>query len=95
MYPEIQSFALLAEKKIYIEFSSGDSGTFDMSPYMKSSFFSALHNEEYFRRAHLEFGVITWPNGQDISPATMRLEMVPCKRPKGIELKTAITHATT
>jgi Protein of unknown function (DUF2442) len=92
MYPEIQSFVFLANNFIYVEFSSGESGTFDMSPYMKSSFFSALHNEEYFLRAHLEFGVITWPNGQDISPATMRLEMVPCKRPKGIELKTANMH---
>lgn len=93
MYPEIQSFAFLADNKIYIEFTLGESGIFDMSSYMKSSFFSGLHNEEYFRLAHLEFGVITWPNGQDISPATMRLEMVPCKRPKGIELKTGNVHA--
>jgi hypothetical protein len=26
----------------------------DMAPYMKSSFFSALHHEAYFHRAHLE-----------------------------------------
>jgi hypothetical protein len=93
MYPEIRAFALLADNKIYIEFASGESGTFDMSPYMKSSFFSALHNQECFRRAHLEFGVITWPNGQDMSPATIRLEMIPCKRPQGIELKTTDVHA--
>jgi hypothetical protein len=89
MYPEIRFFALLEDKKIYVEFASGESGTFDMSPYIKSTFFSALNNERYFRCAHLEFGVITWPNSQDISPATMRLEMVPCTRPQGIELKTA------
>ena len=94
MYPEIRSFAIMADNNFYIEFSSGESGLFNMSPYMKSSFFSALHNEEYFRSAHLEFGVITWPNGQDISPATMHLEMVPCERPQGIELKTANVHAT-
>ena len=93
MYPEIRAFAPLAENKIYVEFASGESGMFEMSPYMKSSFFSALHNGDYFRRAHLEFGVITWPNGQDISPATIRLEMIPCKRPQGIELKTANVHA--
>jgi hypothetical protein len=93
MYPEIRSFALLAANKIYVEFTSGESGTFDMSPYIKSSFFSVLSNEEYFRRAHLEFGVITWPNGQDISPATILLEIIPCERPKGIELKTANKYA--
>jgi hypothetical protein len=93
MYPEIRAFALLADNKIYVEFASGESGMFDMSPYMKSSFFSALNNGEYFRRAHLEFGVITWPNGQDISPATIRLEMIHCQRPAGIELKTAPIHA--
>ena len=89
MYPEIQSFAPLAANKIYFEFESGETGIFDMSPYLKSSFFSQLHDEQYFRRARLEFGVITWPNGQDISPATIRLEMTPCERPEGIELKTA------
>jgi len=93
MYPEIRSFALLTGSKIYIEFSSGESGAFDVSSYMESSFFSALKNENYFSRAYLEFGVLTWPNGQDISPATMRLEMVPCGRPEGIELKTANVHA--
>lgn len=77
---------LSLQKNIYTEFSSGESGAFDMTPYMKSIFFSALHNEEYFRRAHLEFGVITWPN--------MRLEMVSCKWPKGIELKTATNIPT-
>lgn len=93
MYPEIWSFALLEDNKIYVEFSSGESGIFDMSPYLKSSFFLELHNKEYFRRAHLEFGVITWPNGQDISPATIRLEIAICERPHGIKLKTASTHA--
>jgi Protein of unknown function (DUF2442) len=93
MYPEIRAFALLTDNKIYVEFVSGESGMFDMAPYMKSSFFSALHNEVYFHQAHLEFGVITWPNGQDISPATIRLEMVPCKLPSGVELKTANVHS--
>jgi len=35
-----------------------------------------------------------WPNGQDISPATIRLEMAPCGRPQGIELKTANAPAS-
>lgn len=93
MYPEIQSFALLEKNKMYVEFASGETGLFDMSPYMKSPFFSALHHEAYFRRAHLEFGVITWSDGQDISPATIRLEMTPCERPVGIDLITAARHA--
>jgi hypothetical protein len=95
MYPEIRSFATLSDNKIYVELVSGETGMFDMSPYMKSWFFSILQKKEYFHRAHLELGVITWPNGQDISPATIRLEMVSCERPKDVELIKANTHVMT
>jgi hypothetical protein len=89
LYPEIRAFSPLPDGNIYVEFVSGESGIFDMNPYMKSSFFSELHDYKYFCSAHLEFGVITWPNGQDISPATIRLEMIPSEKPAGIILRVA------
>jgi hypothetical protein len=89
MYPDVIAFAPLPDGKIYVEFDTRESGVFDMTPYMKSLYFSCLKDVSYFNRAYIEFGVITWPDGQDISPSTIRLEMVRQDRPEGIHLKTA------
>jgi len=86
MYAEIKSFAFLGDKKMYVVFEDGKKGRFDMSKYVVSDYFSALQNETYFRRAFLEYGVITWPNGQDISPDTVAVELVPCDLPEGAQL---------
>jgi hypothetical protein len=86
MYSEIKSFAFVEDKKIYVEFENGKKGLFDMEKYVVSDFFSALDSEAYFRRAFLEYGVITWPDGQDISPETVALELVPFDLPDGVQL---------
>ena len=86
MYSEITSFAFIEDKKMYVEFENGKKGIFDMSKYCVSDFFSALDNEVYFKRAHLEYGVITWPEGQDISPETVEMELIPFNLPEGTQL---------
>jgi hypothetical protein len=89
MYQSVLAFAPLPNGKLYVELDNNECGIFDMNPYMKSDFFSAMKNESYFNRAYIEYGVITWPNGQDISPATIRLEMVKQPCPAGIKLRVA------
>jgi len=64
-----------------------------MTPYMKSAFFSALQNSAYFNSAHLELGVITWPKGQDISPTTIKMEMMPAAKPEHVILRTSNYHS--
>jgi hypothetical protein len=86
MYPEIKSFAFIEDKKVYVEFEDGRNGLFDISKYIVSDFFSALNNEDYFKRAFLQYGVLTWPQGQDVSPETIAEELVPFDAPEGIHL---------
>jgi hypothetical protein len=86
MYPEIKSFAFIEDKKVYVEFEDGRKGLFDMAKYVVSEFFAALNSEAYFKRAFLQYGVVTWPEGQDISPETVAQELVPCERPEGVHL---------
>jgi hypothetical protein len=86
MYCEITAFAFIEGKKLYVEFENSQKGLFDMSKYIVSDFFSALDNDSYFKRAYLHYGVLTWPQGQDISPETVALELIPYELPHDIHL---------
>jgi hypothetical protein len=94
MYNDVVAFAPLSKGKLFVELANGDCGIFDMCSYMESDFFSELKNDTYFNRAYIEYGVITWPHGQDISPATIRLEMVRQPCPHGLALKRVKMEAT-
>ena len=87
MLCNVVAFAPLYDGHLFVELDSGESGVFDMRPYMQSNFFSSLKKPEYFNRAFLEYGVISWPEGQDISPDTIRLEMTLQSCPDGINEK--------
>lgn len=65
----------LEDKKIHVVFSDGVSGIFDMTPYIRSDFFSSLENEEYFKKVRIFFGGIGWPEGQDIGPDTIAADL--------------------
>jgi hypothetical protein len=60
---------------LYIELSDGRCGEFDMTPYMESTFFSALKNDDYFKQVRIFFQGVGWPDGQDIGPDTIAAEL--------------------
>jgi len=61
---------------LFVEMADGRRGEFDVKPYMRSVFFSALMDETYFNQVHLVFRGIGWPNGQDLGPDTIAAELV-------------------
>jgi hypothetical protein len=63
------------DKKIFVTFSDGLSGTFDVSPYIKSDFFMQLNDDTYFKKVGLFFGGISWENGQDLGPDTIAADL--------------------
>ena len=67
----------LSHGLLYVELTDGQSGEFDMTPYMESAFFSALKNDDYFKQVKLFFQGIGWPDGQDIGPDTIAAGLKP------------------
>lgn len=59
--------------RLHVTFMDGSTGWVDLSHWLFSrridgSVFEALRDEDSFRLATVELGVITWPNGADLSP---------------------------
>jgi hypothetical protein len=71
----VLSVQALNECRLMVRMADGQSGVFDMRPYMGSPFFRELEDEAYFRRVGLFFDGIGWPNGQDIGPDTIAAEL--------------------
>jgi hypothetical protein len=58
----------------------GTEGEVDMEAFLRSkevlgTVFEPLRNPVLFAKAHLELGVVTWPNGTDLAPDAMHEEI--------------------
>jgi hypothetical protein len=55
--------------RLYVEFSDGVQGEYDMTTRLCGPVFEPLRDPAYFARVELsEWGAPTWPNGTDIAP---------------------------
>ncbi|MDP2936168.1 MAG: DUF2442 domain-containing protein [Dehalococcoidia bacterium] len=75
MIPDVIDFEILSDYRIKVRLSNGNTGVFDVKPYLDKGIFTELKDYSYFQRARIEFGTITWPNEQDFSPETIERKM--------------------
>jgi hypothetical protein len=75
MIPDVTHFEILPNYEIEVTLSNGKRGIFDVKPYLDRGIFAQLRDYDYFKRARIEFGTLTWPNEQDFSPETIEIKM--------------------
>ena len=69
--PQLASVAPKEGKTILLTYATGEQRIFDVSPYIKGSWFGELADQEYFRLVQIEPTYrewVVWPHGQDIAP---------------------------
>ncbi len=60
--------------QIFLEFSDGEKGLFDLKEYLTTRsgpLLEPLQEEDYVRRCFIEAGALCWPNGLALSPARL------------------------
>jgi hypothetical protein len=66
----------LPNYRLTVEFNDGVSGTVDLSDDLYGEVFEPLRDEALFSQASAdEYGAVTWPNGADIAPDALYLEI--------------------
>ncbi|MDR1186269.1 MAG: DUF2442 domain-containing protein [Bifidobacteriaceae bacterium] len=70
LQPRISKVRPFSNHQIGLEFETGETGVFDVSPYISGDWYGQLSDPGYFRTVHVVDGgaEIAWAGGQDIAP---------------------------
>ena len=67
----------LPQQRLWLRFSDGSEGTYDLAGFIAEGgeMVEPLKSPEYFARVFVEMGVPTWPNGFDLDPINLYMEL--------------------
>ncbi len=72
--PRVKFVRALADYRLRLVFTNGESGIFDCRPLLDFGVFRELRDVDYFRRVRAVQGSVAWPREQDICPDTLYLD---------------------
>lgn len=77
MYWDATKVEAVSNRCIYVELKNGVKGYFDVSNYWDKGVLKELQNPLYFKQVAIQWGVVSWPHGQDIAPETLLENLQP------------------
>ena len=76
MNPRVKQVSTSSDYRLHLEFTNGERGIYDCSPLLDFGVFKELKDLDYFQKARVLHGTVTWPHEQDICPDTLYLDSV-------------------
>jgi hypothetical protein len=71
MQTDIKTVRPAGSFTLEVELNDGRKGLFDVTPYLHLPALKALRDADYFDQVSVLYGAVTWPDGEDIAPATL------------------------
>lgn len=66
-----------APHRLFVEFSDGVQGEIELTERLFGPMFEALREADLFKQVRLdEFGAPSWPNGADLAPDALYLQLI-------------------
>jgi hypothetical protein len=77
MLNKVTEIKILAPHVLRVTFRDGFSAVHDFAQFKneRDNVAAALADPDYFARVFLEYGALTWPNGYDMCPDWLRMEI--------------------
>lgn len=76
----VTKLKVLPGHRLEVAFADGRSGVVNLSKDRFDGVLAPLADEAYFAQAHIQEGVVTWPNGAEIAPDAMYDEVIAAER---------------
>lgn len=68
MYPSVLRVVPNKDFTLDVVFDNGESGVFDIKPYLGLRVFQRIREYEHFKRVRVVFDTIEWDSGVDFDP---------------------------
>lgn len=75
MYWDVVDVQPLENRTLRVTFSDGVCGTVRIDRAYCTGVFSPLLDEDLIKQATVQYGAVTWPNGLDLAPDTMYMQI--------------------
>ena len=75
--PTAISVQPMADYRLLVTFDNQEKRLFDVSPYIKGSWFGQLRDTALFDRVTIGGLSVEWPGGQDICPDRLYFDSIP------------------
>ena len=75
MKHDLKMVRALPDFRLEVELMDGSQGVFDLKPHLDHPGLAALRDPSYFEKVTILAGSATWPNGEDIAPETIAVEL--------------------
>ena len=67
-YPHLETVKALDDYKLLLVYETSHNRIFDVSPYIKGSWYGKLMDTAYFKDVRIAGNTVVWADGQDLAP---------------------------